>query len=1016
MAIPTSLPVRRFCYAGFLAVILSETLSQIDFRDALPAATNLVQVKERVPTGVYQALLTVLRDSPDPDSALNLFERLTQDGDQQLMRLLEQRPTLVHYAVAVFAHSQFLGETLIQNPDLFQLLAKDKNLERSHSREDFRESLARYRSRSFETNISVLLARFKRREYIRIVLRDVLGVADLADTTAEISALADVLLEEALREVDASMRSRYGIPQAPDASGRLVDLPVAILSLGKLGGNEVNYSSDVDLLFLFGDGERDSAAPPETNAISNREYFIRLAQGITEVLSRITREGSVFRIDLRLRPQGNDGEPAIALTPALHYYKQSAHDWELQALIKVRHSAGDVGLGRAFIRGVQSHVYSQQLNFAAIETAIHSLEKISLRRRRQISASPAAPAIDVKLDRGGIRDIEFLVQCLQRVYGGKEKWLRSGGTLFSLQKLHDKAHISSKDYQELTSAYAFLRKVEHRLQLRRGQQLHRLPDSEDDLRVLCATMVERGAEQLSTADSLEDLCQRMARVAEVYGRIIHSEQQHRDQAANIDEFVLSPTLPSPGREPSYPQMLERIAADSPELYRVVTQSGLSDFARRNLHRFLSSAMTTSERYAMLRSHPRELEHALQIFETSGYFSDVLAQHPEIVAEFAGFGGAASENSRRTLLFAPPSRDLQLELAGGESANGRAQQDAVFQYVISADIGDRDKMDLLRQRFRQKFFESATRDVIQPRPVYDSLAHTTRLTDRAVAAALEIAGAPEGFVVLALGRLGTQEFDWASDADLLFVRAEDCDPKAAITATQKIVEVLSAYTRFGNLFAVDARLRPHGGEGELVNTPATLRNYFAEEAQGWEALTFTKLRYIAGSRATAAGAMGAVNAGIERFAGDGSFMSSVREMRTRLQRADAGRRQSSFKTSVGGFYDIDFVLSVVQVNHHLVPSAINTRQQINDLAARSLLAEEDAHTLDQAAELLRSCDHALRLVTGRSRKSLPENEAARAAATELTRKILGRNFPGELHDELQRSAARVREVYERLLGT
>src|SRR5205085_184191 len=194
---------------------------------------------------------------------------------------------------------------------------------------------------------------------------------------AEISALSDVLIEEALREVSASMQIRYGAPQISNGSGQLVDLPLAVLSLGKLGGNELNYSSDVDLLFLFGDAEENEDKNKE-GSISNREYFIRLAQTMTEVLSRITREGSVFRIDLRLRPQGNEGEPAIALSSALNYYKHTAHDWELQALIKARHSAGDAGIARAFLRGVQSHVYSQQLNFAAIETAIHSLEKISL--------------------------------------------------------------------------------------------------------------------------------------------------------------------------------------------------------------------------------------------------------------------------------------------------------------------------------------------------------------------------------------------------------------------------------------------------------------------------------------------------------------------------------------------------------------------------------------------------------------------------------------------------------------
>jgi len=322
------------------------------------------------------------------------------------------------------------------------------------------------------------------------------------------------------------------------------------------------------------------------------------------------------------------------------------------------------------------------------------------------------------------------------------------------------------------------------------------------------------------------------------------------------------------------------------------------------------------------------------------------------------------------------------------------------------------MDLLRQRFRQNLFEAATRDVIHPRPVYDSLAHTTLLSERAIAAAAEIAGAPPGLAVLALGRLGTSEFDWASDADLLFVRAEDCDNNASIASAQRIMEVLTAYTRFGNLFAVDTRLRPHGGEGELVNTAASLRLYFSDEAQAWEALTFTKLRFIAGSAEVGANAIAEIRDSIRRFAADQSFTREVREMRKRLQ---AAASQLDFKNSAGGFYDIDFILSVLQVKNNLVPSSINTRAQIQALASRHLLSAEDARVLDEAAELLRACDHALRLVTGRSRKSLPDNEAARAAATDLTEKILRRKFASGLQSELQQSAARVREVYERLLA-
>src|SRR5204863_6594717 len=209
--------------------------------------------------------------------------------------------------------------------------------------------------------------------------------------------------------------------------------------------------------------------------------------------------------------------------------------------IKVRHSAGDATLAREFIRSAQPGVYTEQVNFAAIKTALVAREKMHKRRQ---ALEHSEQSIDVKLDRGGIRDIEFLVQCLQRVYGGKEKWLRSGGTLFSLQKLHDKQHISSKDYQALTSAYTFLRRIEHRLQLRRGQQLHRLPDGEDELRVLCASMVSRGSEPLSVEKFMEELRRHMAIVSEIYGRIIHSEQQHGHEVASSEDFALSPTLAS----------------------------------------------------------------------------------------------------------------------------------------------------------------------------------------------------------------------------------------------------------------------------------------------------------------------------------------------------------------------------------------------------------------------------------------------------------------------------------------
>ena len=213
----------------------------------------------------------------------------------------------------------------------------------------------------------------------------------------------------------------------------------AVLSLGKLGGNELNYSSDIDLLYLYDDAEDAGAI-----AIPAREFFIRLAQELTAVLSTVSADGPVFRVDLRLRPQGTSGEMVVGCSQALRYYRGVAEDWELQALLKLRPSAGDATLGREFVEQVQELIYCRELSLSAIRTAARSLERIQRGGSRQ-----GAAWLDVKNGPGGLREIEFAVQCLQRVHGGGEPWLRSSGTLFALQKLHDKGHIGDAEFREL---------------------------------------------------------------------------------------------------------------------------------------------------------------------------------------------------------------------------------------------------------------------------------------------------------------------------------------------------------------------------------------------------------------------------------------------------------------------------------------------------------------------------------------------------------------------------------------
>jgi glutamate-ammonia-ligase adenylyltransferase len=989
---------------------VSETRPQTDSAICPPfrnpeANNNLERVRARLSPGLASAVPALLSEAPDPDGALLLFERLIESSE--VVKLLEQHHFLAHYAIVVFGHSRFLGETLIQNTDLLASVLRERNLDRSFSQEEFRESLARFRARSSESDVVLTLARFKRREYVRIMLRDVLKIAPLAETTAEISALADVLIEEALREASSKLQRRHGTPQHFDAVGRSVDTPFSILALGKLGGNELNYSSDVDLMYIYGDGEEPPGA-----AVSNREYFIRLAQHTTEILSRVTGEGQVFRIDLRLRPQGGEGELAIRLSQALAYYSEIAHDWERQALIKLRHTAGDSGLAREFIRAVQPHVYTEKVNFAAIKTALVAREKMQKRRQLGKTLGEAEPAIDVKIDRGGIRDIEFLVQCLQRVYGGAEPWLRSGGTLFSLHKLHDKGHIGGREFHDLTCAYEFLRHLEHRLQLREGQQTHRLPASEEDRRVLQRAMEGYALGQYSpgslpaddsgdpaAANLLSVVQRRMAAVAEIYQRIIYQQQTRERQGLPSGEFKLRSVLEPAASEPSSQQIVDRFASDAPALYEIANREDLSPQTRKNLYRFLGSALSSSQRYGGVLRNQEAVGRALALFESSDYLTEILIRHPEEIVTLAQLEEVPPQTGGRYLF----EKSLGLTEAG---------RDPVFAYLAESSASYPEKLALLRQHFRHRAFVVGARDVIELRSVYKSFEATTAAAEDVMATAVRLAEA-DGLAVMALGRLGSGEFDLLSDADVLFVCADDGDRTALTRSAEKMMHALSAYTRDGTVFSLDARLRPRGGEGELLSTPSQLAAYCTHEAQPWEALMYTKMRFLAGSQALGAHALGALSTLFERFATDPAFTPAVREMRAKLEAAESAEK--SFKYSAGAIYDIDFIASFLLVKHGVADKQGSLRDRLWRCVSCGVLDKSDAGVLDHAAELLRTVEHVARMVVGRAVKWLPATEHGRKITQKLTGQILEREFPEGLERELDATFGKVRTAYDRVFG-
>ena len=969
--------------------------SNIPFQDQAKAKVRLESLATRVPAELLAILLPLLADSPDPDWVLNRLDRWLTTHPE-VAQTFERHPQFVHYAVAIFGHSRYLGETLFQNEDLLHAFLRPDCLQRSRTREEFHEAWARFSSRSLRANdASLLLARFKRREYVRILLRDLLKFATLAEITEEISALSDTLIAEALQEATNKLSKKYGTAQHLDAAGRTMETPFAVLALGKLGGNELNYSSDVDLLYVYGEEQ----APPGAS-ISNREYFVRLGQEITQILSRVTGEGPVFRIDMRLRPQGSEGELALSRRQLLTYYSETAQDWELQALIKIRCSAGDEELARDCIRGVQQFVYrgdfesvtkdTAKLRFAAIETALQARERML----NKLRSSPAEMyTLDVKLDRGGIRDVEFLVQCLQRVQGGRETWLRSRGTMFALQKLHDKNHISGQDFQRLTTAYELFRQVEHRLQLRMGQQTHRLPSSAEEMRVLERSLAHHPALQHSTHSLEEGLLEHMGAVSEIYSRIIHHQQWRLQEETAEAGFALSPSREAASDLP-YNVMLDRLAQDAPRLFAAAQATEAGSLGRRNLQRFLSSIFTSSARYAMLLRHPEVLPSAIHLFETSGYLSDVLVQYPEECVTLADLAAQPAPGAEG-YLFGPPSRWQT------------AASDPVFQFVATSNSSHSEKLALVRRHHRHLSFVTGVRDLMELRPVYQSFSAHSAAADDAIRAAFALAGAPEGLAVLALGRLGAGEFDVFSDADLIFARDETLPVEIARKTAEQIVNALTAYTREGMVFPVDARLRPHGGEGELVLTPTAFGSYCEGEAHAWEALSYAKLRFLCGSTELAGRMQNAAGKAFTRFGSSPGFATSLHEMRTRIEQSSP---QNSWKSSPGGIYDIDFLTGFLLIKSAITKKDGSLRDRLWRLADAGVLTKTEASELDHAAELLRTIEHVTALVAGRRQHRLPTSSRMLEACERWASGVLRIYFTNGLTAAIQETMQSVRDIY------
>lgn len=452
----------------------------------------------------------LITDLPDPDGARRFLDALAEKHPAASQKL-RKNAGLLSDTATIASFSPLLATTLLQNPDYLWWLDRERKHSAVTQKDDLVESLARFSLTQSQLDAPVLFARFRRRELLRIYLRDVRRLATIAEITVEISNLADAILETALKLGRREMDNRYGLPQQLDEKQRAAPAEFAIVALGKLGSRELNYSSDIDLLFLYsaeGSTAGSGVNGDGSNPITNREYFIKLGQYITKLVGSPGGEGGAYRVDLRLRPHGTMGPLALSVADAVRYYQNEARAWERQVLIRSRTAAGDPRLFRSFFAAVEDLVFSTD------QSPEEALENVRRSKALIDDGRAQRGAYDVKLGAGGIREIEFLSQALQLAHGGGDKWLRNPHTLISLSRLADRGHISRPELADLSAAYELLRRSEHVLQMENGLQTHSIPHQGEKRSLLARRM-----EFLGTANYYEALAALTQAVSRTFTRV-----------------------------------------------------------------------------------------------------------------------------------------------------------------------------------------------------------------------------------------------------------------------------------------------------------------------------------------------------------------------------------------------------------------------------------------------------------------------------------------------------------------
>jgi glutamate-ammonia-ligase adenylyltransferase len=935
------------------------------------SAERLARLRKRHPDRL-DALVAAARQAPDPDLALAGIERYADAAGAP-----PAEADLLEALALLAGSSSMIASLLARYPHLLRRAARSPLLDRPRGEEDLRRLIARAARGLAPDDVDGfhrLLRRVRAREVVRISLRD-LRRARVKEVTGELSALATACIDAAIRFHDRRLRARHGAPAG--LGEREPGAGFCVLAMGKLGARELNFSSDVDLIYVYGhDGDTGGERP-----VTHFAYYAKLAEHVTEAIAKPTEDGFVFRVDLNLRPDGQNGPIVNSLHAAELYYQTFGRSWERNALVKARPGAGDLAVGDELLQALDPFIWRRSLDLTVVQ-------EIQAMKARIDARAGAEGADDLKLGNGGIREAEFFVSALQLLHGGRAetKALRERAVLPALDRLLFAGIVPAKDRDELADAYLFLRRAEHRVQMLEGAQTHRLPPRGE------RGWLARSMGYSTEADFVAVLDGHRARVARLFDGLLGTgtgavpldpdlalladpqvERERRVEIAArrglvdpdrvlaaIDAMSRRRTPFSPLGDPAAAVALLSDVLGTPDPDQAL--SHLSDFA---------AALRNVEPYfKMLSEHRRVGRLLLMLFGTSDFLSKRFLRHPELIDMLLREDQIVLSKDPATF-----RRELDERLAAFDP--GLAPDD-----LLERQLGE------LRRYKNEEILRIAIHDIAG---TIDLPSVSGQLTDLAEAclerclslAELEAAGkgvAPPGrLCVIGMGKLGGRELGYHSDLDLIFLY-----PGSGATAgheryprlAQRFMSFLQMPLREGRLYQIDTRLRPSGNQGALViGAEAFTRYHTGEGTEGgavrsqlWERQALLRARHVAGD----AGIFAEIRERVLLPVVYGPcedrapLAAEIRRMRERME-AEVGREASrgkNPKTGHGGLVDVEFAAQFLQLAHgHDHPSirSGSTPVALQKLRTAGLLREADYAALASGYEFLRRVELRLRIV-------------------------------------------------------